>query len=59
LQEFFEAMKLHFAMIDMKKNQQSVSKKKIVDINITNEIKIITVLDEVHDLWKEVISSQM
>ena len=45
-------------MIDVKKNQKSLSKKRIADINITNEIKTITASDEVHKLWKEVISSR-
>ena len=46
-------------MIDVKKNQKSLRKKQIADINITNKIKIITASDEVYNLWKEVISSQM
>lgn len=56
--EFFNLMKERFAMIDIKKNQRSLSKKQIADINITDEIKIITTSDKVHNLWKEVISSQ-
>ena len=58
IQEFFDSMKECFAMIDVNKNQRSLSKKQIADINITNEIKIITATDEVHNLWKEVILSQ-
>ena len=59
IEEFFDSMKERFALIDVKKNQKSLSKKQIADINITNEIKIITASDEVHNLWKEVILSQM
>ena len=43
-------MKERFTFIDVKKNQRSLSKKQIADINITNEIKIITAFDKVHNL---------
>ena len=58
IQEFFDLMKERFVLIDIKKNQKSLSKKQITNINITNEIKINTTSDEVHNLWKEVILSQ-
>ena len=51
-------MKLRFAMIEVKKSQGALSKSKAADVNITNEIKIITASDEVYELWKEVISRQ-
>ena len=51
-------MKLRFAMIDVKKSQGALNKKKVEDISIHNEIKLITASTEVHRLWKEVISSQ-
>ena len=51
-------MKLRFSMIEVKKSQGALSKNKAADINITNEIKIITANDEVYELWKEVISRQ-
>ena len=58
IQEIFNSMKERFALIDVKKNHKSLNKKQIADINITNEIKIITASDKVHNLWNEVISSQ-
>jgi hypothetical protein len=60
VQEFLEAVKLRFAMIDVKKAQKALSSKKIKeqDVNIHNEIKIITASDDVYNLWSEVISCQ-
>lgn len=60
MQEFLEAVKLRFAMIDVKKAQKALSSKKIKeqDVNIHNEIKIITASDDVYNLWSEVISCQ-
>ena len=58
IQEFHDAMKLRFSMIEVKKSQGALSKNKAADVNITNEIKIITASDEVYELWKEVISRQ-
>ena len=58
IQEFHDAMKLRFAMIEVKKSQGALSKSKAANVNITNEIKIITANDEVYELWKEVISRQ-
>jgi hypothetical protein len=52
-----EAMKLRFAMIDVKKSQGALNKKNVAAMSIRNEIKLITASDEVHGLWKEVISS--
>jgi len=51
-------MKERFALIDVKKNQKSLTKKQIANIVITNEVKLITTSDEVYNLWKEMISSQ-
>lgn len=60
MQEFYDAVRLRFAMIDMKKIQKALTGKKIKeqDLNIHNEIKIITASDDVYDLWSEVISCQ-
>jgi len=44
-------------MIDIKKHQSSSKKnKKPGDIDIHNEMKLITASPEVYDLWAEVIS---
>lgn len=53
-------MKLRFAMIDVKKTQKALSAKKIKEqeVNIHNEIKIITASDDVYNLWSELISCQ-
>ncbi len=51
-------MKLRFAMINVQKSRGALSKKKVADISIHNEIQIITASNEVHGLQKEVISSQ-
>jgi len=44
-------------MIDIKKHQSASKKnKKPMDIDIHNKMKLITVFEEVYDLWAEVIS---
>ena len=57
MQEFTDAVKLRFAMIDVKKSQRSVGSSKEKDVDIHNELKIITASKEVYDLWAELISS--
>ena len=56
MQEFHDAMRQRFSMINVKKNQGALMKKQ--DMSIHNEIKLITSSNEVHGLWMEVISSQ-
>ena len=50
-------MKLQFAMIDIKKNQDAASKNQHDRLDIHNEIRLIIASDKVHNLWKEVISN--
>ena len=50
-------MKLRFAMIDIKKNQDAASRNQHDKLDIHNEIRLITASDRVHNLWKEVISN--
>jgi hypothetical protein len=57
VQEFKLACKMRFSLIDVKKHQSASKKnKKPEDIDIHNEMKLITASDEVYDLWAEVIS---
>ena len=44
-------------MIDVKKSQIALIKKKEHDVDIHNEIKIITASQDVYNLWAELISS--
>jgi hypothetical protein len=46
-------------MIDIKKNQGALNRKNQKEIDIHNEIKIITASQDVYDLWSEVISCQL
>ena len=57
MQEFLDAVKLRFAKIDVKKSQIALIKKKEHDVDIHNEIKIITASQDVYNLWAELISS--
>jgi hypothetical protein len=52
-------VKLRFGMIDVKKTQKALSAKNIKeqDVDIHNEIKIITAADDVYNLWSELIAS--
>jgi len=43
-------------MIDTKKNQRALNQKKEKEIDFHDEIKIITALQEVYNLWSQVIS---
>ncbi|KAG0573035.1 hypothetical protein KC19_VG143100 [Ceratodon purpureus] len=55
---FVEAIRERFAMIDLAKHQALVAKKGGKNtISLTNELKIIKSSDETWDLWKEVIAS--
>ncbi|KAG0594904.1 hypothetical protein M758_UG120800 [Ceratodon purpureus] len=55
---FVEAIREHFAMIDVAKHQALVVKKGGKNtISLANELKIICSSDETWDLWKEVIAS--
>jgi len=47
-------------MIDVKKAQKPLNAKKvkIQEVNIHNEIKIITAFEDVYNLWSELISYQ-
>ena len=45
-------------MIEVKKSQGALSKRKTADISIHNEIKLIMLADDTFELWKEVISHQ-
>ena len=58
MQEFLEAIRLRFAMIDIKKSQGALKGKGNEKLNIRNELKIITASDEVHSMWSEMISNQ-
>jgi len=53
VQEFHKVMKLHFTIIKVKKYQEAITKEKLVEISIFNEIKLITASNEIHDLWKD------
>lgn len=44
-------------MIDVKKNQRALKKGKEKDIDIRNEMKIITASKNVYELWSKLISS--
>ena len=58
VQEFQNAMKLRFAMIDVTQSQKDAKKSNAdVLLDIHNELKLITAPDDVFDLWSEVISS--
>ncbi|KAG0596240.1 hypothetical protein M758_UG236000 [Ceratodon purpureus] len=58
MQNFLNAIRERFAMIDVAKHQAMVAKKGGKNtISLTNELFIITSSDETWDLWKEVIAS--
>ena len=59
IQEFVDAVKHHFAAINVKKTQSLLKKGKIPEeaLDIHNEIKIITSDDSTFALWSEVIAS--
>jgi len=57
MHDFADVVKLRFSMIDVKKNQVSLKKGKEKDIDIHNEMKIITASKNVYELWSELISS--
>lgn len=52
LHKFLDVVKLRFVVIDVKKTQKTLSGKKIKEqeVDIHNEIKIITASDEVYNL---------
>ncbi|KAG0594496.1 hypothetical protein M758_UG082500 [Ceratodon purpureus] len=57
-ENFLNAIRERFAMIDVAKHQAMVAKKGGKNtISLTNELFIITSSDETWDLWKEVIAS--
>jgi hypothetical protein len=58
-QEFLDAIKQHFAAIDVKKTSSLVKRGKTPEeaLDIHNEIKIITSDDSTFALWSQVIAS--
>jgi hypothetical protein len=58
-QEFLDAIKQHFAAIDVKKTQSLLKRGKTPEeaLDIHNKIKIITFDDSTFALWSEVIAS--
>jgi hypothetical protein len=58
-QEFMDAVRLRFALIDVKMTQKALSVKepKEQELAIHNELKIITASEEVYSLWSDLISA--
>ena len=59
LQEFLRAVKIRFALIDVKKAQKAAAGSKATKEKntIANELKIITAPDEVYNVWADLIAA--